>query len=602
MFKNTSSKDDFKKNAFWFRFKNKDPFYFSKSLREMTEEEIKRFLSEFQFEFCQMKLNNNYNYHRNPNLTNNFTKSKGSNCPLAFILFSLIDGYPVDVSVQNSCLEVYEKFILLGGTLWTELNGDFLTHVITSSSSFEMNKLFAKHIKLLKKDEIDSLGKDALRCIDYLSFELLDYELLKFSKLSNGSVQKYFKLLKSKDHWKDDEILFLIELVSLHPTILFQEINGFSFGKFPLTLPLFTYLLGQLKDFSVDEEFILKMYSILSKYKKKNIYLDENILFYICRIGDINLYSMVATKYPQLINETNPNGFTPLNIANSCGFQSLCKFAIENFDAKLSPPTYQLLSNDVLVHVFSFITDFKKNYDSKSLLNIKLVNAFFYQAVLSEEMWAMICANKRNILSLSRESWMVTAFSLYADDKLSNSKYFKWIRTSFTNGDRSWRLLSTVPEIYEDISSRKVDFEDLYLKKKISERIYFDFKFSNANRKIDKKLMGNTSWREIKKNQLKFEDSICECFFPNLELRRLIFQSLTMTSEDMIHNSFIENVPVYSNELDVDSEFFIRFFIGKKDLDFHLMIVSDEVFILAQGNPMKRNEIRLLLEDGLEAS
>jgi hypothetical protein len=33
-----------------------------------------------------------------------------------------------------------------------------------------------------------------------------------------------------------------------------------------------------------------------------------------------------------------------------------------------------------------------------------------------------------------------------------------------------------------------------------------------------------------------------------------------------------------------------------------LMIVSDEVFILVQGNPMKRNEIRLLFEDGLEAS
>jgi hypothetical protein len=598
----TQKYGNFTKNAFWFRFQPKDPFSFSKSISEVSDEEIKKFLDEFQLEFKNMNLKNQYNYHRNSILNSKYIKSKGNNCPLAFILFSLTDGYEISTSVQNSCLEVYEKFIQLGGTLYMELNNDFLTHVITSSASLEMKKLFAKYIKLLKKEEIDSLNKDALMFIDFLSFELLDSELLKFAKLSDSSVKKYFKLLKSKDQWKDEDIFYLIELASLHPNILFPEINEFSFGKFPLTLPLFTYWLGQLKDCSFEEDFILQMFSYLSKHGKKSIHLDENILFYVCRIGDLDLYSMVATKYSQFINEKNSNGFTPLNIASSCGFQSLCKYAMDKFDAKMSPSVFQNLSNDVLVHVFSFMVDFKNNFDSKSLLNVKLVNVFFYQAVLSEEMWAMICANKRNILTLSRESWMVTAFSIYADERLSNSKYFKWIRTSITNGDRSWRTLSTVPEIYEDISNRKVDFEDLYLKKKIPERIYFDFKFSNANRPIDKKLMGNSTWRELKKNQFKFDDLVCECFFPNLELRRLIFQSLTITSEDMVHNSFIENVPVYSNELDVDSDFFIRFFIGKRDLDFQLMIVSDEVFILVQSNPMKRSEIQIIFDECLEGS
>jgi hypothetical protein len=593
--------DKIDSTEFWFKLNiDPNPESFSKMFSKLTKKELEKyFCSTDEFIRMIVKLSTEfslicdfspYEFSYFSMKFIQFIKNQ-SYCPLSYVLFKLTFQVDDCISIQNSCLENFEILISLTESLALELNQDYLPDVVTSKASSEMKELFSRHIRLLKKIELDSLNKKALSFIQYLAFERFDFELLKLLTLSDQTVQIYFRTFKSKECWLERETLFLIDFISLFPSHFFKEINCFSFGNHPMTPSIFSYWMQQLKC-SFDEDFILKLYLHVSKHPKKEIHLDENFLFYVCRIGDFDLYSLVASTCPSFINEKNSNGFTPLNIANSRGLYSFCKKANEKFDAKMNSPSIQVLSNDVLVHVFSFLVDFDQKYDSKSLLNLKLTNAFFYQAVLSEELWAMICSKKRNILTLTRESWMVTAFSLYADDKLSNSKYFKLIRSSMTNGDRSWRKLSTIPEIYSDISNRKVDFEDLYLKKKIPEKIYFDFKFSNANRPIDMKLMANSIWKELKRKYFTFDDRICECFFPNLELRRLIFQTLTMTSGDMVHNSFPENVPVYSKELNVESDYFIRFFIGKRDLDFQLIIVSDEVFILAQGNEKKRIEFQ----------
>jgi hypothetical protein len=582
---------------FWNKLNHTSPESFSKIFSKLTKKEIEKYFCSSEFNTMVVNLKTEYSEilylfpYEFLNLTEKFIKNRGNYCPLSYVLFKLTIQSNLSTSVQNCCLETFEMLISSTESLALELNEDFLPDLITSNATLEMKELFSKHILLLNKKELDSLNKKALSFMEYLAFERYDFELLKLLKLTDQTVQIYFRTFKSKESWLERETLFLIDFISRYPSHFFKDINCFSFGKYPMTLSIFSYWMQQLKC-SFDEDFILKLYFHVSKHPKKEIHLDENFLFYACRIGDFDLYPLVASACPSFINEKNSNGFTPLNIAYSHGLYSFCNKAKDKFDAKMNSPSIQLLSNDVLVHVFTFLVDFDKKYDSKSLLNVKLTNAFFYQAVLSEELWAMICSKKRNILTLTRESWMVTAFSLYADDKLSDSKYFKLIRSSMTNGDRSWRKLCTVPEIYSDISNRKVDFEDLYLKKKIPEKIYFDFKFSNANRPIDRKLMANSIWKELKRNDFAFDDQICECFFPNLELRRLIFQTLTMTSGDMIHNSFPENVPIYSKELNVESDYFIRFFIGKRDLDFQLIIVSDDVFILAQGNEKKRIEFQ----------
>eukprot|EP01080_Neovahlkampfia_damariscottae_P001436 gene1436-12055_t len=555
-------------------------------LERFDREGIESFLLNFpQENFRTTKQFNNG--HLDPktfSILSELTNSTVKNYPLTVIVFIICFGNSWD-NRENKQIKFFDAFAFcldVSTTFIQELNNPAFLPLIEAHAMSSYKEIILKRVMICSKEELQKLNKKALAGIETIALDFYNYKYIQNLESSLVSFEKHWKIFKLKEHWEDSHIRVMVHFCRLHPKESFEKINDYSFGKYPIPDSVVHYWLTKHHGFN-DEKFIKQIQSLISKYPKKLLNFDENILFYACRLGDIELYSLIAELHPELINQKNKYFFVPLNIAQSNNHLKLVEFAKEKYKAELIPSKIDNLTDDVFIHILLFLTDLSEGYDSKTLLPLKLVNSLFYEKSLSETIWQFVCAKKQNIISLSRESWLVSAFSIYKFQKLSNNLHSRIIKVLMNNGDKNWRNLTNVQEIVNDFQKRKMDIDDLLEKGMITERIYFEMKFSSGfNKSFDnKKLIEPFEWKELKLKELKFDSKDINYFLKNQIVKRLVFQSLTSTFEDLLVNSFEENIPIFSNEFNADSDYCIRFFVGKKVGDvFELLIVSDDILFL----------------------